>query len=115
MVDGKRVEAKKYPRNECLNLTQNQKNAVIELYSQTKRNNPKNKNRRNNIDIKSVQSTMKQDLIDVGDAIVNKIVRFDEEDSEKEDKDDAANSKPAKRKVKSGGIGDFLSKRGKRE
>ena len=116
MVDGKRVEAKKYPRGEWLKLTQNQKNAVIELYAQSKgRKTNNNKNTRNGVDIKSVQSSMKQDLIDVGDAIVSKIVRFEEEDSEKDEKDDASNSKTTKRKVKSGGIGDFLSKRGKRE
>ena len=116
MVEGKRVEAKKYPRNEWLNLSQNQKNAVIELYSQSKgKNSSNNKARRNNIDIKSVQSSMKQDLIDVGDAIVSKIVRFDEEESDNEDKDDSSNAKNNKRKVKSGGIGNFLAKRGKRE
>ena len=116
MVDGKRVESKKYPRDEWLKLTQNQKNAVMELYAQSKgRKTNNNKNTRNSVDIKSVQSSMKQDLIDVGDAIVSKIVRFEAEDSEKDEKDDASTSKTTKRKVKSGGIGEFLSKRGKRE
>ena len=115
MVDGKRVESKKYSRKEWLNLTQNQKNAVMELYAQSKTKNSNNKGRRNNIDIKSVQSSMKQDLIDVGDAIVSKIVRFDGDDEEQTDKDDSSDTKSGKRKVKSGGIGDFLTKRGKRE
>ena len=37
-VDGKRVEAKKYPRNEWLNLTQNQKDAVMQMYAESKGN-----------------------------------------------------------------------------
>ena len=58
---------------------------------------------------------MKQDLIDVGDAIVSKIVRYEENDDENSETEEKAESKPAKRKVKSGGIGNFLAKRGKRE
>ena len=53
---------------------------------------------------------MRQDLIDVGDAIVSKIVHFADE----ADTGEATDLKPSKRKVKSGGVGNFLSKRGKR-
>ena len=115
MIDGKRIEAKKYPRKEWLNLTQNQKNAVIEMYAQSKGRNSNNQGRRSNVDIKSVQSSIKQDLIDVGDAIVSKIIRFDGDETEKTENQSQSDAKSTKRKVKSGGIGDFLSKRGKRE
>ena len=57
---------------------------------------------------------MKQDLIDVGDAIVSKIVHFEENEENKSDNEESTESKPGKRKVKSGGVGNFLSKRGKR-
>ena len=112
-VDGKRVESKKYPRNEWMALTQNQKDAVMEMYLESKGKSPQSKRNKNNVDIKSLQSAMKQDLIDVGDAIVNKIVHFEEEE-EKSDTEEQSDSKSSKRKVKSGGVGNFLSKRGKR-
>ena len=114
LVDGKRIEAKKYPRNEWLKLTQNQKDAVIQMYAEIKGKSSNNTRSKNNVDIKSLQSAMKQDLIDVGDAIVSKIVHFEDDEDSKTDNDDVTDSKPSKRKVKSGGVGNFLSKRGKR-
>ena len=113
MVDGKRIEAKKYPRSEWLKLTRDQKQAVMDMYAQTK-NGGQNPKKRQNIDIKSVQSSMKQDLIDVGDAIVSKIVHFEEDNDDNDESENKSDSKP-KAKTKSGGIGDFLTKRRKRE
>ena len=114
IVDGKRIEAKKYPRKEWLNLTKNQREAVIQMYRQGNKGNNQN-SRKNNFDVKAVQASMKQDLIDVGDAIVSKIVRFENDDESEKESEDATDSKSSKKRVKSGGIGDFLSKRGKRE
>ena len=112
-VDGKRIEAKKYPRNEWRKLTQNQKDAVMQMHAESKGKSP-SKQHKNNVDIKSIQSAIKQGLIDVGDAIVSKIVHFEEDEENKTDNEESTDSKPGKRKVKSGGVGNFLSKRGKR-
>ena len=84
------------------------------MYRQGNKGNNQNP-RKNNFDVKAVQASMKQDLIDVGDAIVSKIVRFENVDESEKESEDATDSKSSKKRVKSGGIGDFLSKRGKRE
>lgn len=94
-------------------MTKNQREAVIHMYRQNNRNNNKN-TRKNNFDVKAVQALMKQDLIDVGDAIVSKIFFEDYGDSEKET-EETSDSKSTKKHVKSCGIGNFLSKRTKRE
>ena len=113
IVDGKRIEAKKYPRKEWLNLTKNQREAVIQMYRQG--NNYNNQQNKQNFDVKAVQASMKQNLIDVGDAIVSKIVHFEDDGDSEKESDDKSDSKSSKKRVKSGGIGNFLAKRNKRE
>ena len=116
VVEGKRVEAKRYTKEEWLNLTRKQRRAVVNMNFNLRK---KNKNKRNkNTNIKSIQSSMKEDLIAVGDAIVAKIsgVSLEDDDvnnaeNKKGDEQESSEPKPSKRKVKFGGVGDMLAKR----
>ena len=114
IVDGKRVEAKRYSKDEWINMTRNQRRAVVQMSQKLrkKKSNNKNKKGKGN-DIKSIRSSMKEDLIAVGDAIVAKIsgtTKTDEDASQNEDENDETN-KNSKRKVAFSGVGDMLAKR----
>ena len=84
------------------------------------RKKKKNKDKQNSgdkkkYDVKSIQASMKEELIAVGDAIIAKI-NTDRNGSESEKDDDNTDrlSKASKRVAESGGFGDFLDKRRKR-
>ena len=115
VVDGKRVEARRYTKDEWANLNRNQRRAVVNMsFNLRKQKSTKNK-KNNNKNIKSIQTSMKDDLIAVGDAIVAKIsgvsIDDDEEKSNRDDDQESSDGKPTKRKVKFGGVGEMLAKR----
>ena len=114
VVDGKRVEAKRYSKEEWTNMTRNQRRAVVQMMQKLRKKKPNNnKNKKGKNSIKSIQTSMKEDLIAVGDAIVAKIsgTSNEEENTGKNDSDSENENQRSKRKVKFGGVGDMLAKR----
>ena len=101
MVDGKRVEAKRYSKEEWSQLNRNQKRAVIRLNYQ-KRNKNKDKNKpakdQKGFDIKALQSSIQDDLVALGDAIVARLsAARDITDPERENTTAESNTKNSKR------------------
>ena len=114
VVDGKRVEAKRYSKDEWTNLTRNQRRAVVQMTQKLRKKKTNNTNKKgNNNSIKSIRSSMKEDLIAVGDAIVAKIsgVSTENDNSNTNETEDENDDKKSKRKVQFGGVGEMLDKR----
>ena len=122
IVGGKRVEAKRYPRDEWLNMTRDQRRAVVRMMFKNKKKKGKNKpsagSKKTTYDVKALQSSMQEDLVAVGDAIVAKLSASREDNNP--DKDDSAEdnekqNSSSKRVAFAGGVGTFLSKRRRSE
>ena len=114
VIDGKRVEARRYSKEEWTNLTRNQRRAIVQMSQKLRRKNGNNKNKKGkNNSIKSIQTSMKEDLIAVGDAIVAKIsgTSNENQDEKENEAEDENENQKSKRKVKFGGVGDMLAKR----
>ena len=118
VVGGKRVEAKRYPRNEWLNMTRDQRRAVVRMMYKNKKKKPKSKasagSKKSTYDVKALQSSMQDDLVAVGDAIVAKLSASRDganpgNEESKEDNEDSTSE--SKRVAFAGGVGTFLSKR----
>ena len=114
IVDGKRVEAKRYSKDEWTNLTRNQRRAVVQMNHKLRKKKTNNTNKKGkNNSIKAIRSSMKEDLIAVGDAIIAKIsgVSNDNEDIKQNENEDENENQKSKRKVNFGGVGEMLAKR----
>ena len=107
-VDGKTVESKRYSYQEFNQFNQNQRNKIMDLHKQRKRNaTKKSDTRSDSISIKSIDQITES----ISDAIVTgmKQATFinDDEVSEMDD------SQTAKRKADSGSVGTFIRNRRK--
>ena len=114
IVDGKRVEAKRYSKDEWTNLTRNQRRAVVQMNHKLRKKKTNNTNKKGkNNSIKAIRSSMKEDLIAVGDAIIARIsgVSNDNEDIKQNENEDENENQKSKRKVNFGGFGEMLAKR----
>ena len=114
VVEGKRVEARRYSKDEWANMSRKQRRAVVQMNYNLRKKKSNNKNKKGkNSNIKSIQSSMKEDLIAVGDAIVAKIsgTSNDDDETKQAEPDEENDTQKSKRKVKFSGVGDMLAKR----
>lgn len=107
MVDGKRVEGRKYSNKEFLAFNKNQRNKIVEL----KRQRWSSGDGTASVSGVSVSSGIKRDdLISVGDAIIAGVSRASTEVSEETASSGGTSVASSKRTATSGGIGDFLAR-----
>ena len=113
-VDGKVIYAKRYSKQEFNSLTRAQRDAVIQLNREQRKNKSskgKNKNTKFNKSIKALES----DMISISEAIISGVQRATGEDisitADQQSSDQASNSPDKKRKATSGSVGEFLKKR----
>ena len=111
-VEGKRIESKLYPREEYMNLSENQKKAVRDLNSERRRKSSgaSNNSHDENKNVSAV--SFRDELASLGDAIVAGVSRAVTDSNESD-----ISSFPsqvmtaAKDKATSGSVGEFLAKR----
>ena len=111
-VEGKLVFGKQYARHEFSKLSKAQKQAVIDLRRESRRENKSTDNQ------KTISGITMDDMISLGDAIVAGVANATKAElSETEDDtrttSSITTSKSSKRKAPSGGVGNFISMRKK--
>ena len=108
-IEGKKVFNKLYPRDEFRRLSKAQREAVVDMYKESKSKGKGGRKTHN------TSSLSKDDIVSLGEAIVAGVTKAQKAElSDTEETEDTSSiSTKSTRKAPSGGVGNFLAKRKK--